>query len=372
MIVVSGSVSGVRRVESERETMLQINANVNPGNSGGPVVDRDGYVVGVIQSKLLNANGVGFAVPINRVKDFLEARLLDPLLPSRRLRLGPRQTMEEKGVALRLPEGMSDASPFRTLVETQSNPSGIGFRIDRVSSPLSARDLMAQLIGGRAFEPLTFPAGAKVREDGPGLIGRATGRNDEKRDTGIHFAIFSFGQEAIVARYTGPADQIAFNARVLADSLASLEGRELITGDPPPLDRVMWAIPGSFPSAPPMPDGWVVEPRGPSCVVPSSVALGQASPLQDFSVALRAALLNGDAPAAQAALGCSGRRGSLGAASYAIGREWLGASYVIEGIFLAVGPGRIVQIEAVAPAEKSGYARSLLAKWAERLAPSGR
>src|SRR6185295_4370740 len=98
MVMSSGAVAGITGRESDADRHLQLDVTINPGNSGGPVVNRDGYVIGVIRSKLVDANAVGFAVPVNRVKDFLESHLLDPLLPSRRLRLGPEQIMETKGV----------------------------------------------------------------------------------------------------------------------------------------------------------------------------------------------------------------------------------------------------------------------------------
>lgn len=44
---------------------LQIDANVNPGNSGGPVLDTTGRVVGVLTAKVEGAEGLGLALPIN-------------------------------------------------------------------------------------------------------------------------------------------------------------------------------------------------------------------------------------------------------------------------------------------------------------------
>jgi serine protease Do len=51
---------------------LQTTAAVNPGNSGGPLFDTDGCVVGVINAKVFGAEGVGFAIPAFYLKHFLD------------------------------------------------------------------------------------------------------------------------------------------------------------------------------------------------------------------------------------------------------------------------------------------------------------
>ena len=52
--------------------MIQATAPINPGNSGGPVVDFDGRVVGMTTAMISGAQNIGFAIPINRVKEILE------------------------------------------------------------------------------------------------------------------------------------------------------------------------------------------------------------------------------------------------------------------------------------------------------------
>ena len=70
----TGHVSALDRVintqESEAVNMFQIDAAVNSGNSGGPVYDRNGNVIGIVTAKYSSSGveGLGFAIPINDAK----------------------------------------------------------------------------------------------------------------------------------------------------------------------------------------------------------------------------------------------------------------------------------------------------------------
>jgi serine protease Do len=72
--VTDGVFTGFRNIESVRGTFIQFSAPLNPGNSGGPLVDANGMVVGVVSLKFLSqqgmpVSGVGFAVPSAQVKE---------------------------------------------------------------------------------------------------------------------------------------------------------------------------------------------------------------------------------------------------------------------------------------------------------------
>jgi serine protease Do len=62
--VHEGLVSHLGRVVNG-VAFIQLDAKVNPGNSGGPIIDEQGRVVGVITLKQAQAEGIGLAVPIN-------------------------------------------------------------------------------------------------------------------------------------------------------------------------------------------------------------------------------------------------------------------------------------------------------------------
>ena len=54
--------------------LLQMDANVNPGNSGGPLINTKGEVIGVVSMKLADGyEGIGFAIPSDGAVEILEA-----------------------------------------------------------------------------------------------------------------------------------------------------------------------------------------------------------------------------------------------------------------------------------------------------------
>jgi serine protease Do len=63
--------------ESGYFNFLQTDASINPGNSGGPLLDLRGQVVGINAAVRANANSIGFAIPINMVKQLLPMLIKD-------------------------------------------------------------------------------------------------------------------------------------------------------------------------------------------------------------------------------------------------------------------------------------------------------
>ena len=68
--VVSGVISGKREI-SDR-TMIQLAMPVEPGNSGGPVLDMQARVCGIVTMKSLVTDNLGFAATVNDLKPLLE------------------------------------------------------------------------------------------------------------------------------------------------------------------------------------------------------------------------------------------------------------------------------------------------------------
>ena len=67
--VVAGVVSGRRELDGRN--MIQIAIPIEPGNSGGPLLDRAGRVHGILTIKSLVTPNLGFAVPVNALKPLL-------------------------------------------------------------------------------------------------------------------------------------------------------------------------------------------------------------------------------------------------------------------------------------------------------------
>lgn len=57
------------------QEFIQIDTSINQGNSGGPLIDLDGNVVGINSMKIadLGVEGVGFAIPINNAKPIIDS-----------------------------------------------------------------------------------------------------------------------------------------------------------------------------------------------------------------------------------------------------------------------------------------------------------
>ena len=67
-IASQGIVSAIRELPGTATTVIQTNASVNPGNSGGPLLNSLGEVIGVVTGKLRGSEGLNFAVPSNDVR----------------------------------------------------------------------------------------------------------------------------------------------------------------------------------------------------------------------------------------------------------------------------------------------------------------
>ncbi|MBP1748218.1 MAG: HtrA protease/chaperone protein [Deltaproteobacteria bacterium] len=78
-VISARSRPGLNAVTPAGE-LIQTDASINPGNSGGPLVNIKGEIIGVNWIVIRPGQGIGFAIPINRVK-----RVMDDLIKSGRV-----------------------------------------------------------------------------------------------------------------------------------------------------------------------------------------------------------------------------------------------------------------------------------------------
>jgi V8-like Glu-specific endopeptidase len=72
--VSTGHITSLRKLAGELQT-IQIDASENPGNSGGPLINESGKVIGIIQAGIRGAS-TNFAIPVSKLKAFLDTQVL--------------------------------------------------------------------------------------------------------------------------------------------------------------------------------------------------------------------------------------------------------------------------------------------------------
>ena len=74
--VTTGVISALNRsIQAENRTyrdFVQTDASINPGNSGGPLLNINGGLIGINTAIYSKAQGIGFAIPINKAKRVVE------------------------------------------------------------------------------------------------------------------------------------------------------------------------------------------------------------------------------------------------------------------------------------------------------------
>jgi len=356
---MTGGSFAARRGDEQGETrLLQTSAPVQAGHSGGPMLDAEGYALGVVRLRLARG-GAGFAVPIERVKDFLERNGYLAQLPVARLRPAPLQDLPFEGVRLQPPDGFTDSSPLRLQVDSGDSLPGLRLRIDRIATPLTVSALAGLLASG-ALDGLE------------GATAAAEGARGSLRFPGplrMEYAVVELGEEKLVARAYGHPDAVAFNLSLARRAVDSLTAEPLLT-EPvrAPLDVPLEEARLAGVAAPAvlLPQGFVVEPwPSPPCAgAPPPTSAVQLSPPGDFTVALRLFLY----PA-------STREGREAMAACPEGPPLRGPLFGVESVLAARwidGPSGVLRLEAQAPLAKWSFVEGLFDRWARALAAPAR
>lgn len=136
--------------------ILQTDAAINPGSSGGPLLNINGELIGVNVSVNEEAQNIGFAVPVRRVRNFL-ARSLSPQL-LRKMWLGFEPAATEEGVRIQ-----------RVAPETPAARAGLR----EGDNVLSVNDQPATDLYAFNRSLIDLPTGAVVRLGTRGMAGEA-------------------------------------------------------------------------------------------------------------------------------------------------------------------------------------------------------
>ena len=78
--LTSGLISSKSGYQGDIST-YQISAPVQPGNSGGPLFDKKGNVVGVVNAGIVSADNVGYAIKVGYVKNLIETAVSSSIEP---------------------------------------------------------------------------------------------------------------------------------------------------------------------------------------------------------------------------------------------------------------------------------------------------
>ncbi|MCW7754808.1 trypsin-like peptidase domain-containing protein [Desulfobotulus sp. H1] len=138
--VTTGVISATNRhVRSNRHVFkrfIQTDASINPGNSGGPLLNIRGEVIGINTAIHARAQGIGFAIPIDRARriamDLIEHGMVIPLWD------GLRSQEMDRDLAGYLGKGETEGLLVRN-VEKNSPASRAGIRAGDVLSAMDGQ-----------------------------------------------------------------------------------------------------------------------------------------------------------------------------------------------------------------------------------------
>jgi S1-C subfamily serine protease len=99
-------------IPDKRLDFIQTDAAINPGNSGGPLVNEQGEVIGINTAIRADAQGIGFAIPIDKAKVIKDAlvrgeKIPHPYIGVRMMTLTPelaKQSNSDPNTAITLPQ----------------------------------------------------------------------------------------------------------------------------------------------------------------------------------------------------------------------------------------------------------------------------
>jgi len=175
--VVSGVVSARRQIEGR--SMIQMAIPIEPGNSGGPLLDMRGRVQGILTIKSLEKPNIGFAVAINALKPLIEKP--NPVPMARWQTIGTVDTRE-----------------WQTVFGAHWRQRAGRIQVDGAGSGFGGRALC---LSRRTLPAEPYEVGVSVRLDdeagAAGLVFHADGGDK-------HYGFYPSGGQLRLTRFDGP------------------------------------------------------------------------------------------------------------------------------------------------------------------------
>jgi hypothetical protein len=176
--ITRGTIAGIVE-RSEEGELFQVDAAVNAGNSGGPLVNESGHVVGVASAKLCGAeiSNIGFAVPAERVQELLSDH-------------GVAFRSVEPEADLPGPELAKRVTPAVALLNVTIGPGGVGLEPQVILAYESHMRIGSQGMGGTGSSasgrigPFGRPGFGPPIPRGPFARGSSSGGPSQKSDRG--------------------------------------------------------------------------------------------------------------------------------------------------------------------------------------------
>ena len=146
--------------QEQLSNLLQTDAAINLGNSGGPLVNLAGQVVGINTAMAGNAQNIGFAIPINQAKQALDSyKKTGKIIKSY---LGVRYLMIDKQIA----KAYNLSSDYGAWVIAGRNQAAVISGSPADKALIKRDDIILEINGERIDE--NHPLGARVSQYQPG------------------------------------------------------------------------------------------------------------------------------------------------------------------------------------------------------------
>ena len=229
--LTEGIVSALKRPLLPMGDVYQMDVAVNPGNSGGPLVNAQGQVVGVVFAGIQEFQGVNFAIPSQLLKKMLPRLQLGGRAEIPWLALGLQEDMRGLEVIYVLPRGPADWAGIRPgdrLVSLGNTPvAEIAAAQARILDFLPETAVEIGLV--RDGKPLTLWSSLASRPDDPLKVAF---------DSDLAGRVLSVAFGVIADDLGTPVDRNFRVKRVLANS----DGEALQLGIDDPFRILEWSV----------------------------------------------------------------------------------------------------------------------------------